>query len=155
VLRETRIESGVRKWLTYIALLLAAIAVVSDLVCFVDYFLKGELTVRFVLKCLTVLAICGTIFHYYFRFLQGRGSSGVDGAFALAGGTLAVCLGIGVAGTPRIQRQIESDGRRVQDLSQIAYALSAAGAPLPSSLTELATKRPDLRVRDVETGQLY
>jgi hypothetical protein len=49
ILRETRanpdrVESGVRKWLTYIALLLAAIGVVSDLICFVQYFLMGGLT---------------------------------------------------------------------------------------------------------------
>ena len=77
IVRETRanperIESGVRKWLTYIALFLAAVAVVSDLVVFVDYFLKGELTLRFVLKCVVVLLTCGSIFWYYIGFLRGQ-----------------------------------------------------------------------------------
>jgi membrane protein YqaA with SNARE-associated domain len=37
-----RLQSGVRKWLTYIALLLTAGAVIGDLIWFLDYFLTGE-----------------------------------------------------------------------------------------------------------------
>jgi Domain of unknown function (DUF5671) len=159
ILRETRmnpdrIDSGVRKWLTYLALLLAAIGVVSDLVCFVDYFLRGELTVRFVLKCITVLAICGSVFRYYFGFLHGRASGRVFGVLAVAGATAAVCLGLGAAGMPHLQRRIESDNRRVQDLRTLAGALSS-GASLPRTLAEFGASRPDLRLTDPETNQPY
>ena len=50
-----RLQSGVRKWLTYIALLLTAGGMICDLIWFLDYFLLGELTSRFVLKALTVM----------------------------------------------------------------------------------------------------
>ena len=50
-----RLESGVRRWLTYIALLLTASGVVCDLIVFLNSFLQGGLTTRFVLKVLTVL----------------------------------------------------------------------------------------------------
>ncbi len=64
------LESGVRKWLTYIALLITAGIVIGDLITFLDYFLRGELTTRFGLKVLTVLIIAGGIFAYYLRTLK-------------------------------------------------------------------------------------
>ncbi|MGA2435628.1 MAG: DUF5671 domain-containing protein [Bryobacteraceae bacterium] len=66
-----KLESGVRKWLTYIALLIAAGIVIGDLIEFLEYFLRGELTTRFILKVLTVLVIAGSIFWYYLDSLRG------------------------------------------------------------------------------------
>jgi high-affinity Fe2+/Pb2+ permease len=65
-----KLESGVRKWLTYIALLLASATVIGDLVTFLSYFLRGDLTTRFVLKVLTVLVIAGGVFWYYLLWLE-------------------------------------------------------------------------------------
>lgn len=159
ILRETRanperVESGVRKWLTYIALFLAATGVVSDLVCFVDYLLRGEITPRFVLKCLTVLAICGSIFGYYLGFLRGRTSDRLFALAAVGGACAAVFCGLAVTGTPAVQRQLEGDYRRVQDLQSITGLLREIPS-LPSSLAEVAATRPGLRVRDPETGRAY
>jgi hypothetical protein len=63
-------ESAVRKWLTYIALLIAAGVVVGDLITFLTLFLRGELTGRFVAKDVVVLVIAGGIFWYYMGSLQ-------------------------------------------------------------------------------------
>jgi len=65
-----KLESAVRKWLTYIALLIAAGVVVGDLITFLTYFLRGELTARFVAKVATVLLIAGGVFWYYFGSLR-------------------------------------------------------------------------------------
>ena len=65
-----KLESAVRKWLTYIALLIAAGVVVGDLIFFLTYFLRGELTARFVAKSGAVLVIAGGIFWYYMGWLQ-------------------------------------------------------------------------------------
>jgi hypothetical protein len=65
-----KLESGVRKWLTYIALLLASAMVIGDLVTFLSYFLRGDLTTRFVLKVLTVFVIAGGVFWYYLLWLE-------------------------------------------------------------------------------------
>jgi hypothetical protein len=153
ILRETRdnperVESGVRKWLTYIALLLAAAGVVGDLVCFVDYFLKGEITVRFALKCVVVLATCGSIFWYYLGFLRGRMRSGVFAIPAVASAAAALACGLVVAGTPPVQRQLEADNRRIEDLRSLASYLSSVQA-LPASVPE------GIRRADPETRQLY
>jgi len=63
-------DSPVRKWLTYIALLIAAGIVVGDLITFLTYFLRGELTARFVSKVATVLVIAGGVFWYYMGSLR-------------------------------------------------------------------------------------
>jgi hypothetical protein len=64
------LESGVRKWLTYIALLITAGIVIGDLITFLTYFLRGELTTRFALRVLTVFVISGSIFAYYLTSLK-------------------------------------------------------------------------------------
>ncbi len=158
IVNETRInperlESGVRKWLTYIALLVTAGGLVSDLVCFLDYFLSGELTLRFVLKCVTVLIICGSIFWYYLDFLQGSMRNRSFAALALAAGIASCCLGVFISGTPGVQRHIEADDRRVQDLRTIAGILHDMTA-LPKSLSEIPA-RPGLRLTDPETGRPF
>jgi hypothetical protein len=58
-------SSGVRKWLTYITLFIAADIIIGDLISLVYNLLGGELTLRFVLKVLTVGSIAGAIFGYY------------------------------------------------------------------------------------------
>jgi hypothetical protein len=67
-----KLESPVRKWLTYIALLIAACVVVGDLISFLTYFLRAELTARFVAKVTVVLLIAGGVFWYYIGSLQRK-----------------------------------------------------------------------------------
>lgn len=61
----TRARSAVRRWLTWLTLLIAAAFIVGDLITLVYNLLSGELTLRFILKVLVVAAIAGTIFGYY------------------------------------------------------------------------------------------
>ena len=159
IVRETRvhperIESGVRKWLTYIALFVTAVAVVSDLVVFVDYFLKGELTVRFILKCAVVLITSGSIFWYFLAFLRGRAGGTIYVALAVACAAAAFFCGLAVTGTPGKQRHMDADARRIQDLEALAGMLGSMPA-LPASLAGLAARSPGLRVKDPETGSFY
>ncbi len=67
-----KLESSVRKWLTYIALLIACGFVVGDLITFLTYFLRGELSARFVTKVATVLVLSGGVFWYYMGSLAAR-----------------------------------------------------------------------------------
>jgi hypothetical protein len=63
-------ESPVRKWLTYIALLIAAGVVICDLITFLTYFLRGELTARFASKMATVFVLAAGVFWYYMSSLH-------------------------------------------------------------------------------------
>lgn len=65
-----RRASKVRKWLTYLTLVVAAGIIIGDLIAVVFSLLGGELAVRFMLKALTVFLITGSIFGYYLSDLQ-------------------------------------------------------------------------------------
>src|SRR5262245_45219456 len=83
ILREAvshpeRLESGVRKWLTYLALLGTAGTMICDLIWFLDYFLTGELSMRFVLKAATILLISGAVFAYYLGSLRWNRSANLQ-----------------------------------------------------------------------------
>ncbi|MEO0866842.1 MAG: DUF5671 domain-containing protein [Cyanobacteria bacterium J06642_11] len=71
-LHREKTYSSVRKWLTYIALLVVALVGISTLIAFLTSFLQGELTQRFVLKVLVILAIDGGIFAYYYHWIKRR-----------------------------------------------------------------------------------
>jgi len=62
--------SPVRRWLTYLTLFLAAVALICDVTTLVYNLLGGELSVRFVLKVLVVGAIAGGVFGYYLHDLR-------------------------------------------------------------------------------------
>lgn len=61
----TQRTSGVRKWLTYLTLSVAACVVVGDMIFLINSLLSGELTTRFILKSLVVGLISGAVFGYY------------------------------------------------------------------------------------------
>jgi hypothetical protein len=107
-----------------------------------------------VLKCITVFVICGSVFRYYLGFLHGRSGGRAYALLAVAGATTAVVLGLSVTGTPAVQRRIESDNRRVQDLRALAGALRSS-AELPDVLADFSATRPGLRVTDPETQRPY
>ncbi|NTV99348.1 MAG: hypothetical protein HGA70_09315 [Chlorobiaceae bacterium] len=64
--------SDIRKWLTYITLFIAASVLIGDLTTLLFSLLGGELTLRFILKVLTVGAIAGTVFLYYLGGLRSE-----------------------------------------------------------------------------------
>lgn len=75
ILREIRkdpgkLESSIRKWLTYIALFIAAAVIIGDLITILTYFLHGSLTGRFIAKAVTVMLIAGSVFWYYLSSLK-------------------------------------------------------------------------------------
>ena len=62
--------SKVRRWLTYLTLFVAAAVLIGDVTTLVYNLLGGELTVRFLLKVLTVGSLAGTAFWYYLSDLR-------------------------------------------------------------------------------------
>ena len=62
--------SKVRRWLTYLTLFASACALIGDVTTLVYNALGGELTIRLVLKVVTVGLIAGTAFVYYLRDLR-------------------------------------------------------------------------------------
>jgi hypothetical protein len=141
------LESGVRKWLTYIVLFFAAATVIGDLITLVLNFLGGETTVQFLLKALVVLAIAGGIFSYYFWDMR---KTEVDekvsklsrtSALIVMGYLAIVFVGAffiidspSVARQKRIDSQTASDAQSVD--SSIRNYFTQAGK-LPETLVDL------------------
>lgn len=145
---EGRMESKLSKWLTYLVLLVAAVTVVGDLIAIVFAMLQGELTTRFFLKALVILAIAGAIFGFYYlerrkiqyhvdisRSLFQNFGRGVSVMVAVG-----ILLGFLAGGSPATQRSITLDQTRAEHLSSLAgcieqYALNLG--TLPTSLGDL------------------
>ena len=66
--------SRLRQQLTYVTLFIASCVLIGTVAAVVYNFLDGAVTVRFVLKVLTVGAIAGTAFAYYLRELRAAES---------------------------------------------------------------------------------
>jgi Domain of unknown function (DUF5671) len=145
-----KLNSPVRKWLTYMALVIAAAVFIGDLITTLTYFLEGEITTRFVSKACVVLVLSGGVFFYYFGGLKESDSSPAgekftrDARMALVSTAcvaLLVALGFGFTGAPKTQRMQRADSKRLQDLyapsQRITLHWSANGHSLPEHLDEL------------------
>jgi len=112
-------EFKLRKWLVYFTLFITALAIIIDLVSLIYNFLGGELTVRFALKVLTVLAVAGTVFGYYSMDLRNKLTKGR--IKAMAWGSLifvfgSIIAGFFTVGSPFNARLYKLDGQRINDL---------------------------------------
>ena len=145
------LESRVRAWLTWLALFLTAGIVVGDLITFLAYFLRGELSPRFTLKVLVVLVISGTIFWYYLsslrRLPRRHGLLAVIASIVVAS---AIVAGYAHLGSRDRQRNLWADQRRIQQLGYIENEVRAAwrrDGALPATAGE--------RFKDPVTGTAY
>jgi Domain of unknown function (DUF5671) len=147
-IQPERFNSPVRKWLTYMALVIAAGAFIGDLIAALTYLLRGELTSRFLAKALVVLVISGGVFFYYFVGLKkpdARSKLTRDSWMALLSAVVVavmVVLGFAHIGAPSTQRTIRADQKRVQDLYQLSTQIDARWRSnddkLPQHLDELS-----------------
>src|SRR3989339_434199 len=58
-------ESGIRKWLTYFIIFISSVVMIGWLIGTVNFFLDGELTIKFILKSITAILISAIIFSFY------------------------------------------------------------------------------------------
>jgi hypothetical protein len=127
--RPESADSGVRKWLTYIALVIAATVLLGDAIYFLQNFLHGDLTVRCILDTLVLFGIVGSIFAYYLATLRGEPVSAPrDRVFLALSVTLVVgtlICGFGNLGWPERQHRLSLDERRIADLTFIQSRISA------------------------------
>ncbi len=168
VLRDERahpekLSSPVRKWLTYMALVIAAGIFIGDLINALTYLLRGEITSRFLAKSFVVLVLSGGVFFYYFFGLKRSEESEVHGKWgrdlwmaALSGVavTIILILGFLYIGTPNTQRMLRADRKRVQDLYQLSGKIQGLWTDkhkLPEHLDEL----PDIALADPVTRAAY
>jgi len=154
-------ELKIRKWFLNLTLFVAALVIIGDFVAVINSFLTGELTMRFILKALTMFFISGSVFYYYLAQLKEKEVKWVN-AFSwviVAAVIAAVLWGFAVIGSPFQQRNKRFDEIRVNDLSAIQNYVTnywQNKGMLPANLSNLDDSLLGIIVPvDPETGGPY
>lgn len=155
---------ALRKWLVYLTLFIAGVTIMIDLIVLINTFLGGEITVRFILKALSVLAVTGLVFGYFTYDLRHDlpSSTKASRMFLAAAAALigaSIVGGFFVMGSPSKQRDMEFDSRRVSDLQGVQWQIVnywQRKGELPVTLDALNDPISSYMVPvDPETGEAY
>ena len=164
-----RRQSPVRRWLTYLTLVVGAAIILGDVITLLANLLLGNLAIRFLLKVAAILVITSCIFGYYTWDMRrtetpsaGTGSPTALRAL-LAGVVVAVVAALGYSmfllGTPGEQRDIQFDRQRVSDLTNISYNVDEfweLNGELPAGFEDMSGARYSIHsINDPETGAPY
>lgn len=155
-------EARVYKWLVYLTLTIASATVIIDLITLIYNFLGGDLTTRFVLKVLVVLAIALAAFGYYLWHLKtDLALASTKRKVLLVVSSLAVIVsivaGFFILGSPVNQRKIRFDQQRVNSLQSIESSVNnywQLHERLPATIGELGPQGKYIAL-DPETNQAY
>ena len=157
-------ELGLRKWLIYLTLFVAAITIIVDLITLVNNFLSGELTVQFFLKTAVVLIVAVSVFGYYIWDLRRKDkeTSKLPKLFAWVVSFVvlaSIVSGFFIIGTPAVQRDRRFDEERVSDLQILQSEIVSYWDQkdvLPQNLSDLENSISGFTVqKDPETAESY
>jgi hypothetical protein len=123
---EVKRDSSLRRWLTYLILFVSFLVFAGYLVGFIINFLNGELTLKFILKVITVLAIAATVFSFYFYDISRKEAEGkkdkVIKNYLIASLSAVIIVFIGsffVADNPSFARNKRLDNNIIMKFNQI------------------------------------
>ncbi|MEX0931092.1 MAG: DUF5671 domain-containing protein [Candidatus Paceibacterota bacterium] len=144
-----RTEHGVyltlTRWLIYLSLFVGSMILLGDLVAVILTFLNGEISTRFTLKALTLLAVIGAALYYYILDARGYWNTheSYSKLFGLGASVMVVAvilLGFFYIDTPAQVRDARLDQQQVSDLQDIQWRVAdyfRANEKLPASIDEL------------------
>lgn len=166
-----RRQSMIRRWLTYLTLVVGAAVILGDVIALLARLLAGDPTTGFILKVVAILAITGPIFAYYLwdmRQAEDQVNQSVARAAPVLRGTVIAAIVVVVAtlgysiylvGTPGQQRDVRLDDRRVSELQNIARNIDTyleINNEMPGALQDLMGPRFHVRsIEDPETNAIY
>ena len=156
-------ELPVRRWLIYLTLFVAGIAVVVDLIALVNTFLSGEITTRFALKILAVLMVAGGVFGYFMYDLKKANTPlRQDKLFAWLAAAVVLASIVGgflIMGTPGEARAKKMDAQRITDLQNIQWQVVSywqQKEKMPKALTDLTDRLGGWQApKDPQTSATY
>jgi hypothetical protein len=158
-------ELWVRRWLVFLAVFVAGIAMLVDLIVLISTFLSGEeITAAFLLKVVTVLVVAAGVFYYYLSDIKGKWENREALSKTIAGSVsllvlISVIAGFFIMGSPQTQRLLRYDQQRIYDLQSIQSQVTnyyQTTEALPESLEKLQDPLVGARIQaDPETGDDY
>lgn len=157
------LHSLVRKWLTYLILLIVSVTIIGDLMVVLYNFLSGELTTKFILKALVILGITAFIFTYY-QYDITRSSFKVDQKLknfrhlfiGVVGAT--VIAGFFFNATPGTVRAEREDNERVNRMRTISFQVQQyyeEEKALPKSLELIQDRLYEGDITDPVTDEVF
>ena len=145
-------ESEIRKWLTYLILLIAAVVMIGWFIATINSFFNGELTTKFILKAITAIGIAAAIFGFYFYDIKRENIVGKKDNiiriyfYASLAAVIAVFItAIFVVESPTETRNRRQDEAVLSNFSQIDSAINSYYVEqnvLPENLSVLADEYP-------------
>ena len=162
-------RSLVRRWLTYLTLVIAAGFILGDVIALLANLLTGDLAFLFLLKGLAILAVTTSIFGFYLWDMRRSETLAVS---ANATNALRAFLGIVVLlvvaclaysmfllGTPGEQRSLRFDEQRISDLRNITRNVDLyweTNQKLPESFDDMSGTRYSIfSIHDPESEEEY
>ena len=141
-------ESGPRRWLTYLLLLISSVTILGSLVRLLYSYLDGDLSTRFALKALVVLIIAGLVFGYYFYDLKNEAKKGEWFVKAVFIVSLVLVVGSFVASiiygeSPKVARARRVDQQTLSMLDRTENTINSfytKNKKLPVDLAELTSQ---------------
>lgn len=118
-----------RKWLLYFTLFATALVIIGDLVALIYNFLNGDLSLKFILKIITVLFAASAVFGYYLWNIKNEKIAWRDPKMRFLVWLIVIIVGVAtisgyfVAGSPFRERMRKFDERRINDLQSIQWQI--------------------------------
>jgi hypothetical protein len=151
-------ESQLRKWMTYIIILVSAIVIIVSLIGVINNYLSGDLTSKIALKVLTTIIISGVVLSYYLYNIKRENFEKETVVKTYFWSSLVLVLvilvsGFLVADSPAQVRKIKHDRNIINDLNSIKYQIenyTRNYGKLPEDLKDLNMLKIDYFERDGE-----
>ena len=154
--------AGIHKWLTYITLFIAGLAMAIDLITVLYFFIDGqELTTGFILKALALLIVACSLFTYYLADLRGKLTPNLRQLWRIVSTAAiigSIVWGFAVLGSPRTQRLFKYDEQRVSDISNLYNLVENyydEKGSLPVILADVTALNYGMVFADPQTGKSY
>lgn len=154
----------IRRWILVLTVFVAGAAVVGDLITLINYFLGGDITMRFVLKVLVLLLVAGGVFLHFLADLRGYWTANPSYARMVGYGAgvvvlLSIIAGFFIMGSPTQVRLYRFDSQKVSDLQNIQWQIVnywQQKQALPNNLADLNDPISDWdEPKDPQTEQAY
>lgn len=161
--REAQVrESKIRKWLIYFTLFIASLVIIGDLITVINFFLGGEITIRFILKALSVFLVAGVVFGYYLDDVRRETPTKLAKYFVWGTSAVVLIAVVGaffIVGSPATARLMQHDQQKIMDLQEIQSRIVyywQSKEMLPASLSDLTDPIAGFVVpTDSQTGESY
>ena len=154
---------GVRKWLVYLTLFISFLVAATDLIVLINTFLSGEITLRFILKVVAVLAVAKLVFIYYFydlrdKWKEKKNSLKIFTSIVSFLVLMSIVFAFVIVGSPKTQRLTRLDNQKVSDLQNIQWQIInywQQKQALPVTLNDLVDPLSGFSIPKDPEGKIY